>query len=117
MLLRQRPPVNPAATLSPWSAFPSYILTLSLIRKCTHNIPFFSLPNFSILNPTHILQDIACPEAVKIDDLDSAAVTKNYEAAKSAFASAELGSKAQAEAQIDIEVGRAMGAALGLSLA
>lgn len=67
-------------------------------------------------NPPKTPQDISCPEAVKLDDIDSAAVTSNYEAAKSAFSSAEAGSVAAAEAQIDIEVNRAMGAAIGLSL-
>ncbi|KAL7562975.1 hypothetical protein ACA910_018613 [Epithemia clementina (nom. ined.)] len=60
--------------------------------------------------------DIACPEAVKLEDLDSSAVSKQYEAAKSAYASAASGSVEQAEAQIDMEVNKAMGIALGLSL-
>ena len=74
--------------------------------------PAFCLPP----TPPQTPQDISCPEAVKLDDIDSAAVTSNYEAAKSAFSSAEAGSVAAAEAQIDIEVNRAMGAAIGLSL-
>ena len=53
---------------------------------------------------------------MKLDDIDPAAVTSNYEAAKAAFSSAESGSVAAAEAQIDIEVNRAMGAAIGLTL-
>lgn len=61
-------------------------------------------------------QDIACPEAVKLDDIDSSAVSSNFDAAKTAFANAEAGSKEQAEAQIDIEVNKAMGAAVGLNL-
>ena len=72
--------------------------------------------HFVFLQPPQTPQDISCPEAVKLDDIDSAAVTSNYEAAKSAFSSAEAGSVAAAEAQIDIEVNRAMGAAIGLSL-
>lgn len=59
---------------------------------------------------------MVCPEAVKLDAIDSAAVTKQYEAAKSAFASAAAGSVEQAEAQIDMEVNKAMGVAIGLSL-
>jgi hypothetical protein len=51
-----------------------------------------------------------------LDAIDSAAVTKQYEAAKSAFASAAAGSVEQAEAQIDMEVNKAMGIAVGLSL-
>ena len=62
-------------------------------------------------------QDIVCPEAVKIDDLDPAAVTANFEAAKSKAASAEAGSYDAAIATIEVEVNKAMGSALGLSLA
>ncbi|KAL9182918.1 hypothetical protein ACHAXT_004197 [Thalassiosira profunda] len=61
--------------------------------------------------------DIVCPEAVKLDDLDPAAVTANYEAAKARASSAEAGSPDAAEALIEVEVNRAMGGALGLSLA
>lgn len=60
--------------------------------------------------------DISCPNAVKLDDIDNAAVTSGFEAAKAAYASAEAGSVAQAEAQIDIDVNRALGNAIGLSL-
>jgi hypothetical protein len=58
-----------------------------------------------------------CPEAVKIDDIDPAAVSANYEAAKSRMSSAEAGSPAAAEAMIEVEVNKAMGSALGMSLA
>ena len=64
-----------------------------------------------------IKKDIVCPEAVKIDDLDPAAVSANYDAAKSKASSAEAGSPEAAEAMIEVEVNRAMGSALGLSLA
>jgi len=57
------------------------------------------------------------PEAVKLEDLDSAAVSSQYEKAKAAFGSAPAGSVEQAEAQIDMEVNRAMGLALGMNLA
>ena len=57
-----------------------------------------------------------CPEAVKLDAIDSALVTKQFDAAKHAFASAASGSIEQAEAQIDMEVNKAMGVAVGLSL-
>lgn len=60
--------------------------------------------------------DVVCPEAVKLDDLDSALVQQHYEAAKSAFGSAASGTVEQAEAQIDMEVNKAMGIAIGLSL-
>jgi len=68
---------------------------------------------------THVgsTTDIVCPEAVKLDDLDPAAVSANYEAAKSKASSAEAGSHAAAEAMIEVEVNKAMGGALGLSLA
>ena len=64
----------------------------------------------------HSFQDVTCPEAVKLDDLDSAEVQKQFDAAKSAFSSAGAGTPEQAEAQIDMEVNKAMGLALGLSL-
>lgn len=62
------------------------------------------------------IQDVSCPEAVKVDDIDSSAVTAAFEKAKSAYASAESGSVAQAYAQIDMEVNKAMGAAVGITL-
>ena len=61
-------------------------------------------------------QDVVCPEAVKLDDIDPSAVSSQFEAAKSAFASATAGSVEQAEAQIDMEVNRAMGLAIGITL-
>ena len=64
-----------------------------------------------------VSQDIVCPEAVKLDDIDAAAVQKNYEAAKSKASAAEAGSAEAAEAMIEVEVNRAMGGALGLNLA
>eukprot|EP00567_Pseudictyota_dubia_P018427 CAMPEP_0197434182 /NCGR_PEP_ID=MMETSP1175-20131217/1949_1 /TAXON_ID=1003142 /ORGANISM="Triceratium dubium, Strain CCMP147" /LENGTH=168 /DNA_ID=CAMNT_0042962805 /DNA_START=67 /DNA_END=573 /DNA_ORIENTATION=+ len=76
---------------------------------------YFVAGGFSLTHPNSVT-DISCPEAVKLDDIDSAAVQKNFEAAKSAFSSAESGSSAQAEAQVDMEVNRAMGAAVGVTL-
>merc|ERR1740117_2118776 len=64
---------------------------------------YFVAGGFSITHPNSTT-DISCPEAVKIDDIDSASVTAAFEAAKSAFSSAEAGSQAAAEAQIDMEV-------------
>ena len=63
------------------------------------------------------MQDIVCPEAVKVDDLDPDAVAANYEAAKARVAEAEAGSAAAAEALIEVEVNKAMGGALGLAMA
>ena len=62
------------------------------------------------------LQDISCPEAVKVDDIDS---TSAFEKAKAAFsaAKAEAVSLAAAEAQIDMEVNKSVAAAVGVSLA
>lgn len=60
--------------------------------------------------------DVVCVEAVKVDDLDASAVSANYDAAKSAAASATPGSQEEAEAMIDMEVNKTMGTALGLSL-
>ena len=62
------------------------------------------------------MQDVTCPEAVKLDDLDLAVIQKNFEAAKLAFSSAESGSIAQAEAEIEMETNKAMATALGLTL-
>jgi hypothetical protein len=62
------------------------------------------------------VQDITCPEAVKLDDLDSVAIQKNYEAARIAFGSAESGSLAQAEAEIEMETTKAMAIAIGVAV-
>ena len=62
-------------------------------------------------------QDVVCPVAVKVDDLDAAVVSANYEAAKSKASAAEAGSADAAEAMIEVEVNKAMGAALGLTMA
>jgi hypothetical protein len=53
---------------------------------------------------------------VKLDDLDGAAVSANFDVAKSKYSSAESGSAEQAEAQVEMEVNRSMGAALGMTL-
>merc|ERR1740124_1119166 len=76
---------------------------------------FFVAGGFSLTHPNSVT-DISCPEAVKLDDIDSATVTSNYETAKNTYASADAGSMAQAEAQVDMEVYRAMGSAIGVSL-
>ena len=72
------------------------------------------MPGFSILKL--VPQDIVCPEAVKLDDIDSAEVSKQFDAAKSKFGSAVAGTVESAEAQIDMEVNRAMGLAIGINL-
>lgn len=73
-----------------------------------------------VVSRTHwylLLQDVVCPEAVKLDDIDSSAVSSTFEKAKAAFNSAASGSIEQAEAQIEMEVCRTMGAAVGMHLA
>eukprot|EP00957_Ditylum_brightwellii_P005834 443730-Ditylum_brightwellii.AAC.1 len=62
------------------------------------------------------LKDISCPEAIKVDDIDPAIISSNFEAARNAYNAAEAGSAAQAEAMVDMEVYRAMGSALGITL-
>jgi len=77
---------------------------------------YFVAGGFSITH-ANSTTDISCPEAVKVDDIDSAAVTSAFEQAKAAFSAAEAGSLAAAEAQIDMEVNKSMAAAVGVSLA
>jgi F-type H+-transporting ATPase subunit delta len=60
--------------------------------------------------------DVICPEAVKLDDIDSAAVSRQFEAAKTAFGAAAAGTIEQAEAQIEMDVNRAMGLAIGVNM-
>ena len=82
-----------------------YAVACGKQRGCSHT------HTFSIF-----AQDIVCPEGVKLDEIDSAAVTANFEKAKAAFGAAAAGSVEQAEAQIDMDVNRAMGLAIGISL-
>ena len=82
---------------------------------CALHIIINNNNNNTLLNK--ISQDIVCPEAVKLDDLDPAAVTSNYESAKSRASAAESGSAEAAMALIEVEVNKAMGGALGLNLA
>jgi F0F1-type ATP synthase epsilon subunit len=85
----------------------AFILFIGIIRIQKLTLFVYSLQNS---------KDITCPEAVKLDDLDSAAIQKNYDAAKSAYSAAEAGSVAQAEADIEIETNKAMATAIGLAL-
>jgi ATP synthase F1 epsilon subunit len=77
---------------------------------------YFVPGGYAITHPNSVT-DVVCPEAVKLDELDSSAIQSQYEAAKAAFGVATPGSVEHAEAQIDMEVNRAMGVALGLNLA
>lgn len=51
-----------------------------------------------------------------MDDIDPAAVSSQFEKAKSAYASAASGTVESAEAQIQMEVNKAMGLAIGINL-
>merc|ERR1719361_1745022 len=51
----------------------------------------YFVPGGFSLTHANSVTDISCPEAVKVDDIDSAAVSSNFEAAKAAFSSAEAG--------------------------
>jgi len=76
---------------------------------------YFVPGGFSITHDNSVT-DISCPEAVKVDDIDPAAVSSNFEAARNAYTAAEAGSAAQAEAMVDMEVYRSMGSAVGINL-
>jgi len=76
---------------------------------------YFVAGGFSLTHENSVT-DITCPEAVKLDDIDGAAVSANFDVAKSKYSSAVSGSSEQAEAQVDMEVNRSMGAALGMTL-
>ncbi|GKY99449.1 hypothetical protein MPSEU_000899400 [Mayamaea pseudoterrestris] len=76
---------------------------------------YFVCGGYALTHPNSTT-DVVCPEGVKLDEIDSAAVSAHYEKAKSAFGAAAAGSVEQAEAQIDMEVNRAMGLAIGLNL-
>merc|ERR1712071_545506 len=76
----------------------------------------YFVPGGFSLTHANSVTDISCPEAVKLDDIDSAAVSSNFETAKNTYASAEAGSAEQAGAQVDMEVFRAMGSAIGVTL-
>jgi hypothetical protein len=80
-------------------------------------MPLVSIVSFHLTLTFFLcLQDVVCPEAVKLDDIDSSVVSSQYEAAKSAFNSAAAGSLEHAEAQIAMDVNRAMGLAVGVNL-
>jgi len=77
---------------------------------------YFVAGGYSVTHANSVT-DISCPEAVKIEDIDAAAVTSGFEAAKSKVSSTDAGSVEQAEAQIEMEVNKSMGAAIGVALA
>ena len=76
---------------------------------------YFVAGGYALTHPDSTT-DVVCPEAVKLDDLDTAAITSQYEAAKTAYNAAAAGSVEQAEAQIAMEVNKAMGLAVGINL-
>ena len=93
------------------------IYTMRRILLFIHLSPIIHLIHKHLSTIYLYPQDISCPEAVKVDDIDSAAVTTAFEAAKAAFGAAEAGSRASAEAQIDMEVNKSMAAAAGVIIA
>jgi hypothetical protein len=62
------------------------------------------------------LQDLSVGEAVKVEDLDEAAVRSGHAQYVAAMNSAAEGSKERAEAQIGVAVHTAMAQALGITL-
>jgi len=74
---------------------------------------FFVAGGFSITHANSVT-DISCPEAVKLDELDSTIATAAYNAAKFKFSSAKKGSVKQVEAQIEMEVNKSIASALGV---
>ncbi|GMH66092.1 hypothetical protein TrRE_jg9479 [Triparma retinervis] len=77
----------------------------------------YFVPGGFALSHENSVTDITCPEAVKLDDIDSAAVTSNFNEAKRVYDGSEEGSEAKALAQIDMDVNRAMAQALGVTIA
>ena len=98
----------------------SHVYTLRLLGSCSRSCRRLvgSNRHFSpvVVSLFSLAKDIVCPEGVKLDEIDSAAVSANFEKAKAAFGAAAAGSVEQAEAQIDMDVNRAMGLAIGISL-
>merc|ERR1712151_958599 len=74
---------------------------------------FFVAGGFSITHANSVT-DISCPEAVKLDELDSTIATTAYNAAKFKFSSAKKGSVKQVDAQIEMEVNKSIASALGV---
>mmetsp|Transcript_9547 Transcript_9547/g.23439 ORF Transcript_9547/g.23439 Transcript_9547/m.23439 type:complete len:173 (+) Transcript_9547:116-634(+) len=88
---------------------------LTVVFDATESEKYFVAGGYAVTHADSVT-DVVCVEAVKVDDLDSSAVSANYDAAKSAAAAATPGSQEEAEAQIDMEVNKTMGTALGLTL-
>ena len=77
----------------------------------------YFVPGGFALSHENSVTDITCPEAVPLDDLDSAAITSNFGDAKKKYDQSEEGSVERAEAQIDMDTCRAMAAAVGVAIA
>mmetsp|Transcript_19160 Transcript_19160/g.47703 ORF Transcript_19160/g.47703 Transcript_19160/m.47703 type:complete len:171 (+) Transcript_19160:50-562(+) len=88
---------------------------LTVMFDSAESEKFFVAGGYAVTHANSVT-DVVCVEAVKVDDLDASTVSSNYDAAKSAAASATPGSVEEAEAMIDMEVNKTMGTALGLSL-
>jgi len=60
--------------------------------------------------------DITCPEAVKLDELDEAAIRATFASASADLANVAEGSADAADAKIAVETTKAMAAAIGITL-
>ncbi|CAM9485937.1 unnamed protein product [Scytosiphon promiscuus] len=76
---------------------------------------FFVSAGFALTHPTSVT-DITAIEAVRVEELDEAAVKTSYDAAKREMDAAAEGSREAAEAQVAVETTRAMAAAIGVAL-
>ncbi|CAM9369730.1 unnamed protein product [Discosporangium mesarthrocarpum] len=77
---------------------------------------FFVSAGFALTHANSVT-DVTAIEAVRVDELDEAAVKEAYETSKKDMDAASEGSREKAEAQIGVETSRAMGSAIGITLA
>lgn len=76
-------------------------------------VHYFVAGGFAIMHPNSAME-IACVEAVDMNDLDSAAVAKGLAAARDKFSQADkLGETAKAEAEIEVVAYEAIQAMMG----
>lgn len=77
---------------------------------------FFVSAGFALTHPSSVT-DITAIEAVRVEELDEAAVKAAFETSKREMEAAAEGSREAAEAQVGVETSKAMAAAIGLTLA
>ncbi|CAM9562553.1 unnamed protein product, partial [Ascophyllum nodosum] len=77
---------------------------------------FFVSAGFALTHPTSVT-DITAIEAVRVEELDEAAVREAYDSSKREMEAAPNGSREEAEAQVAFETSKAMGSAIGVTLA